>query len=138
MIQLSPRMNAKGTAQAPKSYLPCVLLIEDSNDLQVVIQLGLELLLGVQVITSQTVDDWMVLIKRHNPDVILLDLFAGGNDVLVALKNNPRTCDIPVVGLSVRDRPQDILDAKAQGVSAIVPKPFDMDTLRDAIFDMLP
>lgn len=138
MIQLLQRMDLKCTEPVQTDDLPCVLLIEDSKDLQIVIQLGLELISDVQVITSQTTDDWMLLVKHHNPDVIVLDLLPNGNDVLTALNHHLQTCDIPVVGLVVRDRPQDVHNSKAQGVSAIVSKPFDLDTLRDTIFDVLP
>lgn len=137
MVQLLKRMEASNTEQFSADDRPCVLLIEDSSDLQTVIQLCLELMAGIQVITSRSTDDWMQLIKRHHPDVIVLALFSDDDDVLTALKNNPYTFDIPVVGLVVRDRPQDILRAKANGASAIVSKPFDIDILRDTIFDLL-
>ena len=137
MVQLLKRMEANNTEQFSADDRPCVLLIEDSSDLQTVIQLGLELMAGVQVITSRSTDDWMQLIKRHHPNVIVLALFSDDNHVLTVLKAHPYTCDIPVIGLVVRDRPQDILHAKAKGVSAIVSKPFDVDTLRDTIFDVL-
>ena len=51
---------------------------------------------------SDTTSDVVTLARKHQPDVILLDVHQriDGRDLLVQLKRDPETCDLKVIILS--------------------------------------
>jgi len=64
------------------------------------------------------------------PDLVLLDIWMSGRDgrdICRYLKNNPGTCDIPVLLISAS---KDIeRSARAAGADDFIEKPFDMTVL---------
>jgi DNA-binding response OmpR family regulator len=62
---------------------------------------------GFEVGVSNTGSGGLTLVKKINPDVILLDVMLAGKtngfDVLESLKNNPLTKNIPVMVLTNLD-----------------------------------
>lgn len=114
-----------------------LLLIEDVDDIQTIIQLGLELIAGFQVIAIKPNEDWFVLAQVHAPDLILLDMPPNGSDMLLALHNSDSTQHIPVVCIVSRDRSQDQLEAKSQGAAAVIAKPFDLFALAEIVAEIL-
>jgi CheY-like chemotaxis protein len=62
------------------------------------------------------------------PDVILLDWYLprkGGRELLDDLKSDPRFRPVPVVVLSISDRPEDVTAAYEGRANAFVTKPAD-------------
>lgn len=114
-----------------------LLLIEDVDDIQTIIQLGLELIAGFQVIAIKPSDDWFVLAQFHAPDLILLDVPSNRSDMLLALHNSDSMRHIPIVCIVSRDRSQDQLEAKSQGAAAVIAKPFDLFALAEMIVEIL-
>ena len=92
--------------------------------------------------------NWMVamqgriaidMAREHHPDLVLLDLHLpdiSGEDVLLGLRADPRTADIPVVIVSAdatTGRPNRLL---AQGATGFLTKPFNIPRLLE-VFDNL-
>jgi two-component system, response regulator len=72
----------------------------------------------------------------HSLKLILLDLKmprVGGLEVLHALKQDPRTADIPVVMLSSSQEPRDLESCYKLGASGYVVKPFNFDQFAKAV-----
>ena len=125
----------KERAQIHSTYR--LLLIEDADDIQKIIQLGLELIAGFQVIVIKPDEDWLVLAQYQTPDVILLDMLPCGSDILGELCNGELTHHIPVVCIVSRDRTQDQIEAKIQGAAAVIAKPFDLYALAEIVSEIL-
>lgn len=71
----------------------------------------------------------------RNPDIILLDLNlpkVNGHDVLARIKNNPRTCRIPVIILTSSRAESDIRRAYEAHANAYLRKPTTLDGLISA------
>ena len=137
MIQRQQLMCSGLTGHTQYQHLPSVLLIEDTEDLQIIIQLGLELMAGFKVTTIKSDEDWLTLIHLQAPDLILLDLSSNGSDILTKLHDGETTYHFPVVCIMSRDRFQDLTQVKQQGAVATISKPFDLMVLTEIILNIL-
>lgn len=66
-------------------------------------------------------------VNKHQPDLILLDIIMPGENgyqVLVTLKSNPQTQDIPVVFISALDTDRDEEKGLVLGATDYISKPF--------------
>ena len=117
----------------PPQRLIRLLLIEDVDDLRVILQFSLGTVSGWQVITVDSMQDWLTLAQEESPDVILIDGHSNQLAMLGQLKASLWTQDIPVVCLVSRDRLADQLQAKAAGAAAIIAKPFDPTALIETV-----
>ncbi len=86
-----------------------------------------------EVLTTDNGQDALILIENKRPDLILLDIKMSdmdGYEVCRRLKNNPYTCNIPIIFLSGMSQ----LDDKEQGfeLGAVdyLTKPFEIAELR--------
>jgi len=79
----------------------------------------------------------LTLAGRHRPDLILLDVMLpemNGYEVFERLSASPETADIPVVMLTVRNRPHEITRARSiKGLGGYIGKPFDLLELRGEV-----
>lgn len=83
-----------------------------------------------EVIEADSAEGALVLLERHEPNVIFLDMELPGMDgttMLHQLKQNPRTNSIPVIGVSARAFPDDIRQGREHGCIEYVTKPIEED-----------
>ncbi len=116
-----------------------VLLVEDSKLLKIT---GERLLskAGFIVVTAQDGEEALRMVRAAPPDVVLLDMMLpklGGEQVLLALKDDPVTANIPVIILSSLSQ-QNAEKLKKAGATAYFEKARLIDdvhsgTLNDAI-----
>jgi CheY-like chemotaxis protein len=104
-----------------------VLIIEDnlSN-----LELTSELIQakGHQVICATSGNEALSIARAEQPDLILLDIQLPGVDGLTvarALKAEPATKEIPIVGISAHAMPEDEARALQAGCIAYLRKPLD-------------
>lgn len=107
-----------------------VLLIEDNSELRDFLKTILERYYDYY----EAVDGNAGLKKAEEiiPDLIISDVIMPGKDgieVCKALKENMRTCHIPVVLLTARSAPDHMVDGYEAGADAYVPKPFEIKVL---------
>ena len=72
------------------------------------------------------------IIKKEKPDLILLDIVMpelDGRDLLIELKKNDSTKNIPVIMFTVRDEPFEIDYGIELGADDYLPKPCDIPVL---------
>ncbi len=82
----------------------------------------------------------LTLARKHQPDVVLLDLHLpdmDGADVLRELHNHPETADIPVVVISADATARQIEKLTAQGAHAYLTKPIDVAKLLATLRELL-
>lgn len=105
-----------------------ILVIDDDDDIREIAQLTLEVGASWRVMTATSGADGIEIAKTSLPDAILLDVMMPGLDgpgTLSRLRDDPLTCDIPVVFLTAKARPAERDRLMALGVAGVLAKPFD-------------
>ena len=78
------------------------------------------------VLTAMNGVDALEMVKRNNPDIVLLDVMMPGMDgieVCRRIKNNPATQHIPVVMVTALDQPEDRVRGLEAGADDFLTKP---------------
>jgi DNA-binding response OmpR family regulator len=94
---------------------------------------------GYLVYLIGTEDDAFEEIKNFKPDAILLDVVQStekGTELCRAIKENENTGHIPVIVLSTNVQVTETI--KEVCADEVMPKPFDVDELMNAIKTQLP
>ncbi len=79
-------------------------------------------------------------LKKQKSDLILLDIMMpqmDGLEVLTRLKCNPATASIPVILLTEKGEPEDLIKGHERGAEYYIPKPFTMNQLLDCVNSIL-
>jgi PAS domain S-box-containing protein len=87
---------------------------------------------GVTLVSAMQGSQGLELARAHRPDVIILDLHLpdiSGDEVLVRLRDDRRTREIPVVILSADATPGQVTRLLARGARAYVTKPLEVSRL---------
>ncbi|MES1245391.1 MAG: response regulator [Acidobacteriota bacterium] len=103
-----------------------ILLIEDEPDIAEVLQYNLEKE-GFQVDLARRGDTGLEMIRKEQPDLILLDLMLPGVDGLEVtrlLKRDPSTTHLPIVMLTARGEEVDRIVGLELGADDYISKPF--------------
>jgi two-component system OmpR family response regulator len=116
------------TATPPLSH---VLYVDDEPDMRMLVQLALENG-GIRVTLCETSPGAADAAAAHKPQMIILDArmpVMDGPATLRALRDDPRVRDIPVLFLTAKSAPEDILEFRAMGALGVIAKPFDLAAL---------
>lgn len=108
-----------------------VLVIDDSPTQRHVLTTWLTGI-GHTVFEAHDAETGMALAIQQKPDVILMDVVLPGKngfEATRALQRNPLTQSIPIVIVSSKSQPSDLMWGKKQGASAYLPKPFTQQQL---------
>ncbi|MEM1027413.1 MAG: response regulator [Planctomycetota bacterium] len=103
-----------------------VLLVEDERDLLELLKYNLDRE-GYDVLTAETGEDGLKLVRSQPPDLILLDLMLpsmDGLEVCRSLKARAETADIPVIMLTAKGEESDIVQGLELGADDYITKPF--------------
>jgi DNA-binding response OmpR family regulator/anti-sigma regulatory factor (Ser/Thr protein kinase) len=117
----------KVVGEAPK-----ILVIEDDRDAALLIQANLASA-GYETIVCDRPQDFAKIVAEVKPDVITLDLLmkpSSGWEVLLKLKRNPKTTNIPIIVISIVDQPA---IGTTLGADEYLVKPVDKESLLAAV-----
>lgn len=117
-----------------------ILLIDDEETIQEVVQVGIEIEAGWQVVTASSGLAGIDLAQNHRPDAILLDVMMpnlDGIDTLSRLKSNDKTSNIPVIFLTAKAQAEEKKQFQNLGVVDVITKPFNSMTLASQIAKIL-
>lgn len=109
-----------------------ILYAEDEPDIQAVAKLALEMVGGFKVLICNSGAETLERVSGFAPDLILLDVMMPGMDgpsTLQRLRANPATAAIPVVFLTAKVQPSEVLQYREMGALDAIAKPFDPMTL---------
>ena len=119
----------------------CLILhIEDEVE---VVQLATDILAHPQVAVIGAYDSPSALATavERQPDMILLDIMMpdmDGYEVFEQLRATPETADIPVVMVTAKSRPHEVIRAQSiEGLNGYVCKPFSVRELRQVVENIL-
>lgn len=108
-----------------------VLIIDDSATERHVFTTWLTGM-GHTVFEASDAETGMALAIQQRPDAILMDVILPGKngfEATRALRKNPATQTIPILIVSSKNQPSDLMWGKKQGAAAYLPKPFSQQEL---------
>jgi CheY-like chemotaxis protein len=133
LIAIAPDQPAQLSGSIPRaSKAPRILVIEDNAVTGQLIQSQLTSS-GYETLRCGRPERALEMAAEHQPDAITLDLFmepVHGLEVLLQLKNDPRTSKIPVIVVTIVDQPG---VGTALGADEYLIKPVDKATLLAAV-----
>jgi PAS domain S-box-containing protein len=133
LIAFAPDQPAQTSRSVPRaSKAPRILVIEDNAVTGQLIQSQLTSS-GYEALRCGGPERALEMAAEHQPDAITLDLLmqpVHGLEVLLQLKNDPRTSKIPVIVVSIVDQPG---VGTALGADEYLIKPVDKATLLAAV-----
>jgi CheY-like chemotaxis protein len=103
-----------------------ILVADDDPDILNIVSVSLEAT-GYAVYKAGNGREAVELAKQHRPDLILMDMMMpvmSGYEAITALKADPGTQGIPIVGLSAKAMATDIELASGIGIDGYITKPF--------------
>lgn len=113
-----------------------ILIIDDEDDVRSISHLSLGRVGGMEVLEASNARDGLEIARRENPDVVLLDVMMpeiDGPATLAALRAEPSTSSIPVIFLTAKAMPAEILRLKALGGLEVITKPFNPMKLAEQV-----
>jgi two-component system OmpR family response regulator len=114
-----------------------ILLVEDDPDIQMVTSMTLGSFGGYTVQACSSALQAIECAAAFAPDLILLDMMMpGGKDgmyTLKALREIPQTASTPVILLTAKVQPSDVVRYKDLDSLALIRKPFEPTALVDTI-----
>jgi CheY-like chemotaxis protein len=120
-----------GTAIAVSLRMTRVLLVEDSADVLLLLQLQLQWL-GYQIDAAGDADAALALAHRTPPDVIVSDLGLPGMDgfeFIQQIRKTPHLASVPAIALTGTSSPTEVQKAVGMGFSAHLTKPVEASVL---------
>ena len=110
------------------SELRRVLCVEDEPDIRLVAQIALETVGRLEVSLCPSGLDAVATALQVQPDLVVLDVMMPGMDgpgTLQALREEPRTANIPIVFMTAKVQPSEVAHLKSLGALDVIAKPFD-------------
>ncbi|MEJ5186140.1 MAG: response regulator [Candidatus Geothermincolales bacterium] len=117
----------------------CIMLVDDDELILKLLNLNFSPC-GYHVISCIGGESAFRTALEARPDLIILDIMMPRTDgwkVLEQLKGDERTCDIPVVVLTVKVSPEDRQRAIDMGASRYVAKPFNPSELVQLVEELV-
>lgn len=117
-----------------------ILLVEDSPTQLLRAKLLLEDA-GYQIETAENGRDGLEKARVNPPDLVVTDIIMpemDGYEMTRCLKEYPATSPVPVLMVTTRDQPQDVIRGLEVGADHFIPKPYEDDYLVQrvqALFD---
>ena len=96
--------------------------------------------LGIEVLVSSDGTKGLRAAQKERPGIIIMDIalpYLNGFHVCKLLKSDSRYEDIPVVFISSKEDPDDILNSRRVGGDLFLRKPIDADHLTDELIQIL-
>ncbi len=110
------------------SILKRILLVEDEPDIQVISKLALEAVGGFTVEICNSGREALAKAPTFQPDLILLDVMMPGMDgpnTLKALREIEQLAATPIIFMTARVQPHEVIQYKELGALEVIAKPFD-------------
>ena len=117
---------------------PLILIVDDAPDIILFIESALEE--DFRIITATSGEIAFEKAREQQPDLILLDILMpgmNGYETCKALKNHPKTADIPVIMVSGMDDEKDEVIGLEAGAVDYITKPISIAILQTRINNQL-
>jgi DNA-binding response OmpR family regulator len=108
-----------------------ILVVDDDRDVAKSMELALRRH-GFRVTVANSGVDAIKMLRRHRPDLMLLDIVMpgmSGLDVCRRLRSHPSLTDLPIIFLTARSQERDRIEGFRAGADDYLGKPFNLDEL---------
>jgi CheY-like chemotaxis protein len=122
-----------GGAMPPEFKQPTIVIIDDSIDIREVLVSIFENE-GYRAIACMDADEGFAIVRRVRPDVVISDAMLGvtsGLELITRLRSDLTPPVPPIVVLSGFPNVEE--EARRRGAFAFIPKPFELDSMLDAV-----
>lgn len=137
-LSIGHMVNHLDTDDSDDVSQPILLIIEDNPDVIYYLKTLLET--EYHIITASDGQRGIETAIDMLPNIIISDVMIpeiGGYDICHQLKNDQRTCHIPIILLTAKSTTEDKLMGLAHGADAYIIKPFTTDELKIQIVNLL-
>ncbi len=120
----------------PTKSLKTILYAEDESDIRDIAKIALEELGGFDVIFCKNGREVLEKATNIQPDLLLLDVMMpemDGPTTLRELRKLKYYQSLPVIFMTAKIQPDEIINYKKMGAIDVITKPFDPMTLSDKI-----
>jgi signal transduction histidine kinase/ligand-binding sensor domain-containing protein/DNA-binding response OmpR family regulator len=117
---------------------PLLLIVEDDADVREYLSENFKAIANIE--TAGDGEEALKIIKEKDVDIIISDLMLpvmDGIRMCKAIKQNIRTCHIPIILLTAKTTQQDQLEGLSAGADDYVAKPFHLSILKTKVQNML-
>ncbi|MCW0484456.1 substrate-binding domain-containing protein [Gaoshiqia sediminis] len=138
-IYLNPEIADRETGkETVSSERPRILLVEDDREVRSYIRECLEE--SYEILEAPNGKVALKMIEEEEPDLIVSDIMMpemDGLELTHQLKNDLKTCHIPIILLSAKSSLEQRLEGLEEGADSYIPKPFSKDHLQIRIRKLL-
>ena len=115
-----------------------ILLIDDEEDCCMMLKLNIETTTEYEALVATSGEAGLEHIKRHNPDLVLLDILMPGMDGIETLKRiKATTPDLPVAMVTAVHKEEEAKKCFDLGAYEYITKPVDFEYLNTALLVQL-
>lgn len=117
-----------------------ILLIDDEVDIHKIVQAGLMIEAGWELLTAQTSEAGLDILAPEQVDAVLLDVMMPGRDGMATrelIQQSSGFQDIPVIFMTAKAQASDRRRLYALDAKGVIVKPFDPMTLASQISGFL-
>jgi len=115
-----------------------VVFCEDDPMIQALIRAALRSA-GHQILVAADGAEGLALVRRERPSVVFTDVSMPGIDgyqLAAQLRADPLTAHIPIVFMTASVQRSQLEEAKRQGATSVLTKPFSMSELRQRVAEL--
>lgn len=105
-----------------------VLYFEDDPDIRTIVELAMELESDIELQACAPSDDFIAVMKKRQPHLVLLDVMMPGIDGLSiarAMRSDPQLMHTPFAFITAKALPPEMQQLQSMGACGIIAKPFD-------------
>lgn len=116
-----------------------ILCIDDEEDILQITKMSLEALGGFRVSICMGSGEALAQVKRLRPDVVLLDVMMPGQDgpsTLKLFQEDPDVANIPVIFLTAKAQPSELVNLIRLGARGVISKPFNPMLLSSQVLEL--
>lgn len=120
--------------------MPVIVLIDDDPGIREIATISLTRLGGHEVHAAASGAEGIELVRRHRPDVVVVDVMMPGMDgpaVAAALRGDPEVAGTAIVFLTAKAGAEELAALSASGCAGVITKPFDPMTLSQSLGQLL-
>ncbi len=122
-----------------REKLQKILIIEDNDDIQKIAQMSLEMVGGFTTEVSSSGAEGLTKAESFNPHLVLLDMMMplmNGSETFQKFKENSKLRNIPIVFITAKVQPNEVVEYNRLGALGVVTKPFDPMTLPESVLQL--
>ncbi len=111
-----------------------ILLIDDEEDFSVLLRFNIEKNTEYEAVVANSGEAGLELVKKHKPDLVLLDIMMPGMDGIETLERIKATApDLPVAMLTAVYKEEEAKRCFDAGAYDYITKPVDFEYLKTAL-----